>query len=209
MKTLATLGLVFFAMTFCGLSDKLKSLQSKSSSNSASTTKGSSSSTTSAEKPQLTPAQQSIADSANETKWDDQGLSWKLPAGWKKMDVKKESFNYQSPDNAFLLVNISEMSSDFPMDSSLKAYYDQALQQLKSGKYSKARMLEIDGIPGVEFMEAPPEEKDGIRRYQWIGYRNYLGQNQMLNVMLSTSKANFDKHSDDFPAIMYSMKSTK
>jgi hypothetical protein len=95
------------------------------------------------------------------------------------------------------------------MDSSRQAEYDQALQQMKSGHYSKARMLEIDGIPGVEFMEAPPEEKDGIRRYQWIGYRNYLGQNQMLNVMLSTSKANFDKHSDDFPAILYSMKSTK
>jgi hypothetical protein len=209
MKTLATLGLVFFAMNFCGLSDKLKSLQSQSNTGSNSTSTKGSSSSTSAEKPQLTPAQQSIADSANETKWDEQGLSWKLPAGWKKMDVKKLSFNYQSPDNAFLLVNISEMNDDFPMDVSLKAYYDQALQQMKSGHYTKARMLEIDGIPGVEFMEAPPEEKDGIRRYQWIAYRSYLGQKQQLNVMLSTSKANFDKHSDDFPAIMYSMKSTK
>jgi hypothetical protein len=209
MKSLITLGLVFFAMTFCGLSDKLKSLQSQTNSSSTSTNKGSSSSTTSAEKPQLTSSQQAIADSATETKWDDQGLSWKLPAGWKKMDVKKITFNFQSPDNAFLLVNISEMNDDFPMDVSLKAYYDQALQQMKSGHYTKARMLEIDGIPGVEFMEAPPEEKDGIRRYQWIGYRSYLGQKQQLNVMLSTSKANFDKHSDDFPAIMYSMKSTK
>ena len=205
---LLTLGLVFFAMTFCGLSDKLKSLQSKSNSsaNSTSTTKGSS---TSAEKPQLTSSQQAIADSATETKWDAQGLSWKLPSGWKKMDANKLTFNYQSPDNAFLLVNISEMSSDFPVDSSLKAYYDQAMEKIKQGHYTKARMLEIDGIPGVEFMEAPPDEKDGIRRYQWLGYRTYLGQVQMLNVMLSTSKANFDKHSDDFPAIMYSMKSTK
>lgn len=209
MKSLATLGLVFFAMTFCGLSDKLKSLQSQSNSNSTSTTKGSSSSSASAEKPQLTPAQQSIADSATETKWTDQGLSWKLPSGWKKMEVKKLMFNYQGPDNSFMGVNISEMSSDFPMDSSRQAYYDQAMEQIKQGHYTKTRMLEIDGIPGVEFMEAPPEEKDGIRRYQWIGFRNYLGQNQMLNVMLSTSKANFDKHSDDFPAIMYSMKSTK
>ena len=209
MKSLITLSLVCFAMSFCGLSDKLKSMTagSNSSSNSSATSKNSSS--TSIEKPQLTASQQSISDSATETKWDEQGLSWKLPAGWKKMEVKKQTFNYQSPDNAFLLVNISEMSSDFPMDSSRQAEYDQALQQMKSGHYSKARMLEIDGIPGVEFMEAPPEEKDGIRRYQWIGYRNYLGQNQMLNVMLSTSKANFDKHSDDFPAILYSMKSTK
>jgi len=31
----------------------------------------------------------------------------------------------------------------------------------------------------------------------------------MVNVMLSTSKAAFDKHADEFPAIMYSMKATK
>jgi len=49
--------------------------------------------------------------------WDQQGISWKLPAGWKKMDVKKETFNYDTPDNAALLVNISLMNDDFPMDS--------------------------------------------------------------------------------------------
>lgn len=208
MKSLITLGFLSFAMTFCGLSDKLSSLKGGSnvSSNSSSSSK---SSPSSIEKPELTAAQQSIESSATETKWDEQGLSWKLPAGWKKQDVKKQSFNYSGPDNAFFGVNISEMNSDFPMDSSRQAEFDQALQQIKSGHYSKARMLEIDGVPGVEFMEAPPEEKDGIRRYQWIGYRNYLGQNQMVNVMLSTSKANFDKHTDEFPAIMYSMKATK
>ena len=208
MKSLITLGFISLAMTFCGLTNKLNSLKggANTSSNSSTSSKSSSSSI---EKPQMTAAQQAIADGATETKWDEQGLSWKLPAGWKKTEVKKQTFNYSGPDNAFFGVNISEMSSDFPMDSSRQAELDQALEQMKSGHYSKARMLEIDGIPGVEFMEAPPEEKDGIRRYQWIGYRNYLGQNQMVNVMLSTSKANFDKHSDDFPAIMYSMKSTK
>lgn len=208
MKSLITLGFLFVAMNFCGLSEKLSALKggTNSSSNSSSTSKTSSSSI---EKPQLTPAQQSIEDSSTETKWDEQGLTWKLPAGWKKQDVKKLNFNYASPDNAFFLVNISEMPSNFPMDASRQAEFDQALEQMKSGHYTKARMLEIDGIPGVEFMDAPPEEKDGIRRYQWIAYRNYLGQNQQINVMLSTSKANFDKHNDDFPAIMYSMKSTK
>lgn len=136
-------------------------------------------------------------------------MSWKLPAGWKQMDVKKETFNYQSPDNAFLLVNISPMNDDFPMDSSRTAYYDQALQQMKQGKYESVRYLDIDGVKGVEWVETPPEDKDGPRRHQWIGYRNYLGQNQMLNVMLSTKGTNFEKHKDDFPAIMYSMKIPK
>lgn len=213
MKSLITLGMISFALTFCGLGDRLKQLSGDSGttgSNSASPSSGSkSSSSTGAEKAKLTASQQAIADGGVETKWDDQGISWRLPTGWTKMDVKKESFNYKSPDNAFLLVNISVMPDSFPMDDSLRAYHDQALQQLKNGKYESVKMVEIDGIVGVEFVEAPPEGKDDPRRHQWIGYRTYLGQKQMLNVMTSTKGTNFARHTDDFTAILYSMKSTK
>ena len=214
MKSLLTLGLISFALTFCGLSEKLKGLSGSSGSNSNSTASNTGTSPAksgdgAAEKPKLTGSQQAILDGGTETKWDDQGLSWKLPSGWKKMDVKKESFNYSSPDNAFLLVNISLMPDSFPMDISLKAYYDQAMQQLKNGKYESVKMVEIDGITGVEFTEAPPEGKDDPRRHQWIAYRTYLGQKQQLNIMTSTKGSNFAKHSDDFPAILYSMKATK
>lgn len=214
MKTILTLGLITFAMTFCGLSDKLKEIGGSTPSNTTTTSNSTSSnsstpSSTSVEKAKPSAAQQTIIDGGTETKWDDQGISWKLPAGWKKMDVKKESFNYQSPDNAFLLVNISVMPDSFPMDVSMKAYYEQALQQLKNGKYESAKMVEIDGIQGVEFVEAMPEDKTGPRRHQWIAYRTYLGQKQMLNVMTSTKGTNFDKHTDDFTAILYSMKVVK
>ena len=207
MKAILMIGAMFFAFSFCGLQEKLKQMQSGSNGNSSSSNSAKTSGSTEKAKP--TSAQQAIIDGGTETKWDEQGLSWKLPAGWKKMDVKKETFNYQSPDNAFLLVNISSMSDDFPMDASLKAYYDQAMQQLKQGKYQDVKMVEIDGVPGVEFTEAPPEDKDGVRRHQWIGYRSYLGQKQQLNVMTSTSGTKFDKHRDDFTAILYSLKSTK
>jgi len=204
-----------FALSFCGLSEKLKSLQgsANSSSNSSTNSPTSSSKTNSSspgsDKATLTPAQEQAIAGGDTISWDQQGLSWTVPKGWKKMDVSKTSFNYQSPDLAFLLVNISEMSDDFPMDSSLKAYYDQAMQQLKQGHYESVRMLNIDGIDGVEFVESAPEQKDGIRRHQWIGYRSYLGQKQMVNVMTSTDQSKFDKHKDDFAAIMYSMKTTK
>jgi hypothetical protein len=125
------------------------------------------------------------------------------------MQVMKESFNYGSPGSGFLIASISKMSADFPVDSSLDAYYTSALEKVKQGDYTTARWLEIDGIKGVEFVEAPPEEKDGIRRHQWIAYRNYQGQSQMLNIMLSTSQANFEKQKDTFAAIMYSMKIAK
>jgi hypothetical protein len=207
MRSLLTLGLISFALVFCGLQDKLKSISGGGSN--AGSSNSSSSSSGAPEKPKLTAAQQSIQEGSNETKWDDQGLSWKLPAGWKKMDVKKESFNYQSPDNAFLLANISVMPDSFPMDTSLNAYHEQALQQLKNGKYESVKLVEIDGIPGVEFTEAPPEGKDDVRRHQWIGYRNYLGQKQQLNIMTTTKASNFAKHTDDFQSILYSMKATQ
>ncbi len=211
---LISLGIILFALTFCGLTDKLKQMGSGSSNSNASTSNSSSisnssSTSTTADKAKPSSTQQAIIDGGTETKWDDQGLSWKLPAGWKKMDVKKESFNYQSSDNAFLLVNISVMSDSFPMDVSMKAYYDQAMQQLKNGKYEAVKMVEIDGISGVEFVEAMPEDKSGPRRHQWIAYRTYLGQKQQLNVMTSTKGTNFEKHEDDFPAILYSMKAVK
>jgi hypothetical protein len=200
--------IVIFALTFCGLGDKLKQL-SGSPSSPANTASGKSTGGAAAEAAKPTSAQQAIMDAGTETSWDDQGLSWRLPAGWKKMDVKKETFNYQSPDNAFLLVNISALGDNFPMETSLTAYYDQAMQQLKNGKYESVKMVSIDGVPGVEFTEAPPEGKDDPRRHQWIGYRKYLGQVQQLNVMTSTKGTNFAKHGDDFAAILYSMKATK
>lgn len=218
MKSLLTLGLISFALTFCGLGDRLKQLTgapgsnsstASGNTNSSSNSATKSSSTDTVEKPKLTAEQQAILDAGVETKWDDQGITWRLPKGWSKMDVKKETFNYKSADNAFLLVNISIMPDTFPMDVSLKAYYDQAIEQVKNGKYAQARLLEIDGIQGVEFVESSPESKDDPRRHQWIAYRTYLGQKQMLNVMTSTKGTNFDKHKDDFPTILYSMKFIK
>ncbi len=212
MKSLFSLGLIFFALSFCGLGDRLKGLSGDSGSNSNTPATNSPSTAppvTGAEKPTLTGSQQAIVDAGTETKWDDQGIAWTLPKGWTKMNVAKESFNYKSPDLAFLLVNISVMPDSFPMDVSLKAYHEQTLQQLKNGKYEQVRMLEIDGIPGVEFVEAMPKGKNDPRRHQWIAYRTYLGQKQQLNVMTSTSGTNFEKHKDDFPAILYSMKVVK
>lgn len=216
VRSILVFGVLAAALSLCGLTEKLKSLTggTNTSTSNTSTAKnpGSNSATSSisSEKAALTPDQQAIVDAGTETKWDDQGLSWKLPAGWKKMDVQKQSFNYQSPDLAFLLVNITpDLGDSFPMETSLKAYYDQAMLQLKNGKYESVKLVEIDGIPGVEFTEAPPSGKDDPRRHQWIAYRRYLGQTQQINVMCSTKGSNFDKHKDDFQAILYSINAVK
>lgn len=209
MKILS-IGIVLFALTFCGLGERLRQV---GSSNSNGTTSNSTTRSTGddsdAEKPSLTSAQQAIQDSATEVKWPEQGISWKLPAGWPKMNVMKESFNYGSPANGFLIASISTMPDSFPSDISIKATYDSALELLKQGKYEKVRWLDLDGVTGVEWVEAPPETKDGIRRHQWIGFRKYQGQNQQVNIILSTNGDKFEKQEDAFAAILYSMKIPK
>jgi hypothetical protein len=136
-------------------------------------------------------------------------MSWKLPAGWPKMQMLKESANFGAPGVGFMSASISIMPANFPSDSSIDATYTQALEMIKQGKYESARWLEIDGVRGVEWIEAMPEIKDGARRHQWIAFRNYQGQNQQLNIMISTDGNKFDPKRDTFAAIMYSMKIAK
>src|SRR5689334_6397350 len=118
---ISSFAILLLAMAFCGYVDKVKERINgieANSANSSNTGTKSGSSTIDPAKP--TSAQQAIIDRGTETGWSDQGVSWRLPAGWKKMDVKKTSFNYESPDNAFLLVNVSELGDNFPMETSLQ-----------------------------------------------------------------------------------------
>jgi len=70
------------------------------------------------------------------------------------------------------------------------------------------KWVEIDGLTGVQFREANPEKPDGIRRLQWLAYRKYLGQVQMINLMLSSEGKDFDRHKDAMYGILYSAKIT-
>ena len=208
MKLFISLGTLLFAFSFCNLSERLKQMQNSTSSDSNSAANSSNSSSTGdkVDRPKLSDRQQFILDNADEIKWDDQNILWKLPKGWAKMNVKKESFNYGSPQTGFLIGTISVMPAGFPSDTSLKATYDSSLEQLKNGKYENARYLEIDGVKGVEWIEVMPEDKSGARRHQWIAFRNYQGQNQQINIIISTKGSEFEKQRDTFAAILYSMK---
>lgn len=211
MNSLLATGALALVLAFCGIGDRVKQMSGGDTGNSgASNSSGTGTSKgTTAEKPNLTAAQQAIQDGSSEVKWDDQGISFKVPSGFAKMQVMKESFNYGSPAAGFLIGSISVMPSSFPAETSLDATYTQALEMLKQGKYESARWLEIDGVKGVEWIEAMPESKDGPRRHQWIAFRNFQGQNQQLNIMVSTDGNKFDPKRDTFAAIMYSMKIAK
>ncbi len=212
MKSILGISLLFFSVSFCNISERLAQFQTATDpSGSALTTSASSDDdgTGDTEIAILTAEQQAIADAANEVTWEQQRMSWKVPAAWKKMDVSKTSLNYGTPATGFLIASVSVMSADFPADISLKATYESALDKLKQGDYETVRWLEIDGVKGVEWVEAAPDESDGIRRQQWIAFRNYQGQNQQLNVMVTTNQANFAKQKDTFAAILYTMRVPK
>lgn len=214
MKFLVSLGVLAFVFSFCNLSERISKLKGDGANEQKTVTNSSTDSKNSAtetrvEKPELNPAQEAVLNSGEKVLWEQQGITFTVPKGWKKMSVQKESFNYGTPALGFLIGSISVMPDSFPAEQSLNATYESSLQQLKNGKYENARFLEIDGIKGVEFVEAMPEEKSSPRRHQWIAFRNYQGQNQQLNIMLSTNGNNFDKHKDDFSAVMYSMKIDK
>ena len=47
---------------------------------------------------------------------------------------------------------------------------------------------------------------DDIRRLQWMTYRKFANQTQLVNFILSTSGGKFDNRADELYAIMYSTK---
>ena len=218
MKSLLTFGIFFFAISFCGITDKIKESVEDSSTTADSTEKAENSDKTDSpktdangkdgefEKPKPSAKQQEIIDNGKRVVWEDQGMGWVLPNGWSKVTVSKKMFNYGSPSTGFLIVSISSLPESFPVDISLKAAYDGQMQRKKDGEVDLLRYMEIDDVKGVEFMEAMPEDKSDPRRYQWIGYRLYNNQTQLINIIISTDGSKFNDKSDTFGAILYSMK---
>ena len=221
MKNIPVLMTIALALSLCNLTNKLTSKSgTDSSSNSTSNTSANSStsggtaptgssapasSNEQVERPNPTSAQTAALQDGQTVNWDQQGITWTLPKNWKPMSTGKEMFNWGG-DGAFLIVNISALGDTFPMDTALQAAYTSAQTSYKNGKYEELRWLELDGLKGVSFREAMPEDQGDPRRLQWQAYRKYAGQIQLVNLIISTSGGNFAKHQDEFYAILYSTK---
>jgi len=161
------------------------------------------------EGPSPTAAQQSAVAGGQTAAWEQQEISWTVPQRWSKHSVSSTSLLWRSPgswDAASLIGNISPMGADFPTEVSLNAFHQQALQRKASGEVNEVRWLKIDGVKGVMFREAAPEDPDGPQRLQWLAYRDYKGQKQMLNIMLASRGKDFARHEDALYGILYSMK---
>jgi hypothetical protein len=209
MKNLIPLALLVFVVAACNLSSKLKSNKNDESSNSSSSSSSGNPTKVGnepVEKPAPTDAQIAALANGEQVKWDEQGITWTLPPGWKKQTVSNNSFNYSLGTQVFLIVSISPMAPDFPSEISLNATHEGAKVRAKNGEVDEVKWLELDGVRGTQFRESKPQMGSDLRRLQWLTYRKYAGQVQNVNVMLSGTADNFAKHQDELYAILYSTK---
>jgi len=205
MKQIPVLIVLGFALTLCNLSNRLKSGDKNPP------RKTVSGSTDDGNVEQANPtAEQTAALAGGKTlKWDAQGMSWTVPPGWTESTNESKNLVWRSPggsEAANLIVSISPMDESFPTDISIKAFYDQAKSRMKNGEVDEVKWIAIDGLKGVQFREANPEKGDDFRRLQWMAYRKYAGQVQLVNLMLSSNGKGFPKHQDEMYGVMYSMK---
>ena len=206
MKQIPTLLLLGFALSLCGISDKLKTSTNSGGSGSE---KSSSTSSGKAEKGTPTAAQTQALAGGQPVKWDRQGMSWTAPPNWKQDSSEYQELVWSSPggdEAAHLIVSISLMDDSFPTESSIQAFYDQAETRRKHFEVDELKWVEISGLKGVQFRESNPEKPDDFRRLQWLAYRKYAGQVQMINIMLSSNGAGFPKHQDEMYGVLYSTK---
>jgi hypothetical protein len=209
MRNLVPLALLVFVVAACNLSSKLKSNKNDETSNSSSTSSSGNPTKVGndpVEKPAPTDAQVAALANGADVKWDEQGMTWTLPPGWKKQNVSNTTFNYSLGTQVFLIVNISAMPPDFPSEMGLNSTHEAAKMRAKNGEVDEAKWLELDGVRGSQFRESKPQMGDDLRRLQWLTYRKYAGQLQYVNVMLSGTADNFAKHQDELYAILYSTK---
>jgi hypothetical protein len=207
MKQIPVLIVLGFALSLCNLTSKLRS--SNNSSGPGKSASSGSDSGGEAEHATPTAAQLQALAGGQTVKWDQQGMSWTVPPGWKEVTNESKELVWSSPggsDGANLIVSISPMDESFSTDISIKAFYDGAKTRAKNGEVDELKWLEIDGLKGVQFREANPEKPDGFRRLQWMAYRKYAGQVQFVNLMLSSNGRGFPKHQDEMYGIMCSTK---
>jgi len=209
MKFIPLLLVFGLALSLCNLTKKLHG--GGSSNTNSGTSSSSSSGGAAAEHGEATSAQLAALSGGSEIKWAQQGMSFSVPPKWTETTNESKMFSWRSTggfDAANLIVSISPMDENFPTEVSINAAYDQAKTRAKNGEVDELKWVEIDGLKGVQFREANPEKPDDIRRLQWMTYRKFAGQVQLINLMLSSSGKGFPNHQDAMYGILYSTKIT-
>ena len=159
--------------------------------------------------PAPTSAQTAAVAGGQSASWEQQEMLWTVPQKWSKQAADSRSFHWRSPgssDAASLIVSISPLGANFPVEMSLNAFYEGAQTRRQNGEVNEVRWLNLDGVKGVQFRESAPEDTGSPQRLQWMAYRNYKGQTQLINIMLATRGKDFARHEDALYGILYTTK---
>lgn len=170
-------------------------------------TSAGSSAASGAEAPNPTEAQRAAVAGGQTAAWAQQEITWTVPQRWTEQEASSTQLIWRSPgswDAANLIVTISPMPSGFPWETSNDANYQGAMDRKSLGQVDEVKWLALDGIKGVMFRESSPEDEESPQRLQWLGYRNYKGQVQYVNIMLATQGKYFARHEDALYGVLYS-----
>ena len=124
MKQIALVLFIGFALSLCNLSERLH----KGSGSSSNSSGGVTDNAAKPEPAQPTAAQTAALAGGSEAKWDRQGMSFTVPANWTETQEESKNLTWQSPGPgaASLIVSISPMAGEFPVDASIQAFFDGA-----------------------------------------------------------------------------------
>lgn len=205
MKQIALVLAVGFALSLCNLSERFSKTGSGTNSSGPTSV---SDNEAKPERAQPSAAQSAALEGGKEARWDRQGMSWTVPPNWTETQNESKNLAWRSAGSgaASLIVSISPMAEEFPVESAIKASFEGAKTRAKNGEVDELKWVEIDGLKGVQFREANPETPDGHRRLQWMAYRKYTGQVQLVSVMLASEGKDFERHKDAMYGVLYSMK---
>src|SRR5260370_15857171 len=124
MKKVSLIVAMVFVVAACNLSEKFKKASSSNSNSSSSSSNPSKIGNDSVEQPNPTAAQTAAIANGQTVKWDQQGITWTLPANWKKQDVRNETLSYGGGSAVFSVVGLVMPKVEKFTDVSLKTLYE-------------------------------------------------------------------------------------
>jgi hypothetical protein len=143
-------------------------------------------------------------------KWAKYGMSFNVPAGWRKTDEDEEALSYVGPGNLKLSIHVAVYKPEyggFSIEYETESFYE---EHRKAGE-EDLRYLEIDGVKGVHYLR---DDQTWDARYQmydakfiiWNAQRIYKGSRQIIMIRMSSPAGSFSKDRDTLYQILQSIK---
>lgn len=130
------------------------------------------------------------------------GIRLSLPSGWQVIRDEPNSLDAQGPNGMWLAIVMNDYGAGFPIESSLQAYKDSAIQEKGQGKLISWEERIIDGVRGIQRVESPMPDPDDPRRITWIGYKGTIG----INIVASSKSRDFDSNYQSLDEVVSSIR---